>query len=119
MRIREIMILIVVAYVYQFHQDLCLRWDADSGMYRKIWEWCSGNPDEDLDLFKLIDLPRRRIVDVDERSPTAGIGSAEDIESTYPDPTKASVFWVQPLVLRLGEDADPRLFERYLHGVST
>ena len=120
MRIREVTILIVVAYVYQFHHDIYLRWDADSGMYRKIWEWCSGNPDRDLGLFKLIGLPKRRsIADLDEHSPTVGSSSTPQIESTYPDPTNANVFWIQPLVLLLGDDADPQLFERYLYGVST
>ena len=120
MRIREVTILIVVAYVYQFHHDLYLRWDADSGMYRKIWEWCSGNPDRDLELFNSIGLPKRRsIADLDEHSPTAGSSSTPQIESTYPDPTNANVFWIQPLVLLLGDDADPQLFERYLYGVST
>ena len=121
MKIREVAILVVVAYVYQFHQEIYLRWDADSGMYRKLWELCNGNPDRDLDdLFTSIKLPQRRLrADVDERYPTADGESTQGIESTYQDPTRAGVFWIQPLILQLGDDADPQLFERYLHGVSS
>jgi hypothetical protein len=39
------------------------------------------------------------------------------MRTTYPDPTQAGVFWIQPLILRLGNEMAPQRFERYLHGI--
>ena len=116
----EAQLLVVVAYVYQFHQDLYVRWESDSGLYQKIWEWCSGNQDPNLPFLESMVLPQRETdKDSDQRDPTTRIEVEREVESTYPDPTGASVFWIQPLIRKLGNNIDPERFDRYLHGVST
>ena len=114
--ILEARLLVIVAYVYQFHHDLYVRWEADSGLYKRIYEWSRGN-DVDLPFLKPLVLPKRKL------EPGSGEGTPlrqdeVDIqtESTYPDPTEAGVFWIQPLILALGNEVDPSRFKRYLHG---
>ena len=114
--ILEARLLVIVAYVYQFHHDLYVRWEADSGLYERIYEWCRGS-DVDLPFLKPLVLPKRKL------EPGSGEGTPlrqdeVDIqtESTYPDPTEAGVFWIQPLILALGNEVDPSRFKRYLHG---
>ena len=114
--ILEARLLVIVAYVYQFHHDLYVRWEADSGLYKRIYEWSGGN-DVDLPFLKPLVLPKRKL------EPGSGEGTPlrqdeVDIqtESTYPDPTEAGVFWIQPLILALGNEVDPSRFKRYLHG---
>lgn len=51
---------------------------------------------------------------VDSTQPTSG-----ELESTYPDPTEANVFWIQALILHRGSEIDPESFRRYLHGIET
>ena len=116
--ILEARLLVIVAYVYQFHHDLYVRWEADSGLYKRIYEWSRGN-DVDLPFLKPLVLPKRKL------EPGSGEGTPlrqdeGDIqtESTYPDPTEAGVFWIQPLILALGNEVDPSRFKRYLHGAS-
>lgn len=116
----EARLLVVVAYVYQFHQDLYVRWEADSDLYRKIYEWCTGDGDPELRFLSSMRLPQRGVSSSgDQRTPTKIESAEQVVESAFPDPTEASVFWIQPLVRHIGSDIDPQRFERYLHGVST
>ena len=104
----EAQLLVIVAYIYQFHHDLHVRWESDPSLYNIIYEWCHG-ADHDRDFLKRLQLPLRVL----DRGPP------ERTESTYPDPAEANVFWIQRLILHLGNEADPGNFERYLHGVAT
>ena len=140
--ILEARLLVITAYVYQFHHDLYVRWEADSGLYDRIRDWCEGS-EMDLPFLEPLVLPKQLIergstdrtqlrLDEGEISRTVdeiipGESSTEraqlrqgeaDIEeeSTYPDPTEAGVFWIQPLILALGSEVDPSRFDRYLHG---
>ena len=140
--IQEARLLVITAYVYQFHHDLYVRWEADSGLYDRIRDWCEGS-EMDLPFLEPLVLPKQLIergstdrtqlrLDEGEISRTVdeiipGESSTEraqlrqgeaDIEeeSTYPDPTEAGVFWIQPLILALGSEVDPSRFDRYLHG---
>ena len=116
--IREAQLLVAVAYVYQFHQELYVRWDADSLLYRKILEWCNGREDRRFAVFRTMVLPQQETSsDPDARAPTAPRDVELECESSHPDPTEASVFWIQPLVRAIGSDIAPERFERYLHGV--
>ena len=101
----ETQLLVIVAYIYQFHHDLYVRWEADPNLYDIIYAWCSGEK-YDLDFLKRLQLPLQIL----DREPAR-------TKSTYPDPAEANVFWIQPLILHLGTEIAPRLFERYLHGV--
>ena len=119
--IYEAQLLVVVAYIYQFHHDLYVRWEADSALYDKIREWCgvvreqggATEPTEDQPLAFLqpLTLPLQSASSgVEEPTP-------ENFESTFPDPTQANVFWIQSLILHLGQTVSSDRFERYLHGV--
>ena len=109
----ETQLLVIVAYIYQFHHDLYVRWEADPSLYNKIYEWCSG-AHQDLDFLARL---RRPLL----QTPGGASGGLipTRLESTHPDPTEASVFWIQSLILHLGNEVDPGNFERYLHGVAT
>ena len=106
----EARLLLIVAYIYQFHHDLHVRWEADSGFYNRIHEWCLGS-NEYHSVFDSLELPLELLgPGLDEETPPGTYGPA------YLDPTQASVFWIQPLVLHIGSEMAPRRFERYLHG---
>ena len=116
--IQEARLLVIVAYVYQFHQDLYVRWEAEPGLYDRIREWCEAGK-TDLSFLKSLVLPKRKL----ESGSGEGTPLRQDevdiqTESTYPDPTEAGVFWIQPLILALGNEVDPSRFKRYLHGAS-
>ena len=108
----EARLLLIVAYIYQFHHDLHVRWEADLGLYNRIHDWCEG-AGETLPFKSSLALPLM------SSSPDAvESGSSREMGTTYPDPTQASVFWVQPLILHIGNEIAPQRFERYLHGES-
>ena len=102
-------ILVIVAYIYQFHTDLFIRWEAESDLYNKIYDRCQGNNLE-INLLDQLVLPKRIVTSDDVSTPSS------DIESTYPDPTGTNIFWIQPLILKLGSEVTSANFERYLHG---
>ena len=110
--IYEAQLLVIVAYIYQFHHDLYVRWEADPSLYSKIHEWCSG-VERRLEFLAPLELP---LSQNPTGVPTGPIQISPRFESTYPDPTEAKVFWIQPLILHLGIEVDPTSFERYLHG---
>lgn len=122
--IRQTQLLMVVAYTYQFHHDLYVRWEADHTLYDRIYDWCLGKmptPSEKaddnrvnsptLDIFTSMILPLRDIgIDQDVPTPQSGI------EWTYPDPGDARVFWIQPLVQHLGDEVNADQFRPFLYG---
>ncbi len=116
--IQEARLLVIVAYVYQFHHDLYVRWEAELGLYDRIREWCEGSA-TDLPFLAPLVLPNRKVDPGSTERTTPPQDEADvDTESTYPDPTEAGVFWIQPLILALGNEVDPSRFKRYLHGAS-
>ena len=110
--IRKAEILVVVAYIYQFHPDVYVRWQADPELWDPIHDRCEGI---DLDLPFLDSLVMPNKVDTDEKAPVR----RSSLKSTYPDPTDTNVFWIQPLFLKLGSEVDQGEFVHYLHGAST
>ena len=77
-----------------------------------IYEWCIGTH-QDFEFLVPLRLPLLQI-------PHGEPGLVPPrLESTYPDPTETNVFWIQSLILHLGNEVDPGSFERYLHGVAT
>ena len=108
----EAQILVIVAYIYQFHADIYVRWEAELDLYDKIFDRCGGATLNIPFLDSLV-LPTRK-----GRKDTAPKPPTEN-ESTYPDPTDTNVFWIQPLILRLGTEVTADQFKPYLHGRTT
>ena len=110
--ILEARLLLIVSYVYQFHHDLHIRWEADLDLYNVIRDWCRSG--KDLPFDNSLKLPLKQSdAGSTESQPLGRFGT------TYPDPTQSGVFWIQPLILHLGTEIAPQRFERYLHGVPT
>ena len=108
--ILEARLLVIVAYVYQFHHDLHIRWEADLDLYNEIRDWCRAG--KDLPFDNSLKLPLKQSdADSTESQPIGQFGT------TYPDPTQSSVFWIQPLILHLETEIAPQRFKGYLHGV--
>ena len=113
--IRETQLLMIVAYVYQFHHDLYVRWEADLSLYERIYDWSSGRLAEDSDdtnedLGNLREVFRSMILPKREQADVPGM-----FDGTYPDPADARVFWIQQLVRKLGGEVDGDKFRRYVH----
>ncbi len=118
--IQEMQLLVIVAYVYQFHHDLYVRWEADPNLYDIIYEWCR-EPEgvkEPQPHYEFL-APLRRPLKTPGAEGGPGVLNPAEMESTYPDPAEANVFWMQSLILHIGSGVDPRNFERYLHGIAT
>ena len=105
----EARMLVIVASIYQFHPELYIRWEADSDFYKRIFDRCNSD-ESDISVLQSLVLPEQRSETATE--PTPG----DERASTYPDPTATDVFWIQPLILKLGNEIPPEQFERYLHG---
>ena len=109
--ILEARLLLIVAYIYQFHHDLHVRWEADPGLYNVLHDLCLGT-EESLPFDGSLELP------FETTKPPEGESHLYlEMGTTYPDPTHAAVFWIQPLILHLGNEMESQRFERYLHGV--
>ncbi len=105
--VRQAKLMLIVAYVYQFHNDLYLRWENEPSLYDRILEW-SQNIDVNLSVFKR--LERVQSVARAEDTPTPRF----DVTSAYPDPTASNVFWIQPLIHELGNSVTGNDFLPYL-----
>ena len=102
----EARLLLITAYIYQFHHDLHIRWEADLNLYNEIRDWCRTG--KDLPFSNSLERPLTTEVDPTESQPSG------QFVTTYPDPTQSGVFWIQPLILHLGTEIAPQRFERYL-----
>ena len=120
----EAQLLVIVAYTYQFHHDLYVRWEADSTLYDEIRKWCetarapgdTSNPGDAQppEVLRPLTLPLQTTGEgLEGPTPT----ELTEFESTFPDPTEANVFWIQPLILDLRQEPPLESFERYIHGV--
>ena len=107
--LREAKLLVVVAYIYQFHHDIYVRWEADPELWNRIYDLCRG---QDLNLEFLESLVMPNKVDSGENEPF----QQSVLKSEYPDPTNTNVFWIQSLILNLGSEVNPNDFVQYLHG---
>ena len=108
----EVQMLLIVAYIYQFHPDLYVRWEAELEFYNEILDWCLGK-DSDVTILKFLVLPNKIVQDDKSATPLT------ESKSTYPDPTETGVFWIQSLILRLGNEITPEQFAPYLYGRKT
>ena len=105
----EARILVIVAYIYQFHADIYVRWEAELDLYDKIFDRCRGAELNIRFLDSLVLPTRKGAKDTTPEPPTEN-------ESTFPDPTDTNVFWIQPLILSLGTEVTAEQFKPYLHG---
>ena len=110
--ILEARLLVIVAYVYQFHHDLYVRWETNLALYNEIRDWCQS--DKPLPFDNSLELPLKQ----SEANSTGSEPSAQ-FGTTYPDPAQSGVFWIQPLILHLKTEIAPQRFKHYLHGVPT
>ena len=108
----ETTLLVIVAYIYQFHHALYVRWEADPSLWNRIYEWCRG-AERTLEFLAPLELPLQSTVELPTESTPATLAS------TYPDPTGANVFWIQSLILHCWSEVAPENFHRYLHGAAT
>ena len=92
---QDAQLLMIVAYIYQFHHDLYVRWEVDVNLYTKIYDWCNGG-ETTLPFLESLFLPNK------------------GMESTYRDPADARVFWIQSLIQHLGVEVSPDQFHHYL-----
>jgi hypothetical protein len=121
--------LLVVAYVYQFHGELFQRWHYDPNFLLSLRDWLRTGPVSTpaatplpgtapvpeiaaADAFARLALPTRVLVNA--TNPTPGTS----IESRYPDPSAAGVFWIAPLLQTTLAGATPEEFRRLLTLVS-
>ena len=104
----EARILVVVAYIYQFHADVYIRWQAELGLWNKICDWCNDSKLE-LPFLQSLVLPNKIVRDETTATPSISI------ETTYPDPTGTDIFWIQPMITSFGTEVAPEQFIRYLH----
>ena len=97
-------IMVIVAYIYQFHADIYVRWEAELDLYDKIFDWCGG-AESHISILNSLVLPTSKGGEgMTREQPT-------DNESTYPDPTDTNVFWIQPLILKLGTEVPAEQFK--------
>ena len=108
----EAQMLLIVAYIYQFHPDLYVRWEAELEFYDKILDWCLGR-EPNIPILEFLVLPNRIVQEDRAATPST------ERESTYPDPTETGVFWIQSLILSLGNELAPEQFAPYLYGRKT
>ncbi len=107
--IQQAKLMLIVAYVYQFHHDLFLRWESNPELYHHIRDWVRTYKAE-LKFLEHLELPYK--IETDESTPTPQY----KISSAYPDPTESNIFWIQPLIHKLGDEVKPEDFLRYLRG---
>ena len=113
--VEDARMLVIVAYIYQFHSDIYIRWEAESNFYNKIFDWCTNatGAKADVKVLDALILPKRMVHQ--DTDPTPSV----DTKSTYPDPTETNVFWIQSLIIRMSSEVPPELFEPYFHSIST
>ena len=112
--------LLVVAYVYQFHHDLFVLWQANPSLSIAIVRWCRG--EATYDIFRDLVLP----MDVEQEAHIAraelGGGTSllaemddmSDDEIRFPDPSAANVFWIRAIVRDLPQYSGWDAFNSYL-----
>jgi len=112
-------ILMLIAYVYQFHSELFQRWQHTPEFFDQLDKWaqCEFKTDDDKDTpsyFSALELPFAKDNDehpvednaqpsqVSEPTPIYGDGETESntkrFTSRFPDPYAVNVFWAQPLL---------------------
>lgn len=85
--------LLVVAYVYQFHSELYLRWVYEPNFFISMLNWALRTDNKSDPPFQSFSLPTRPAM-----STASFPAGAAEIASNYPDPAGPGVFWIAPLL---------------------
>ncbi len=109
--IRHTRIMLIAAYVYQFHRDLYRRWENDPELFNFIYDWSRGVAVE-LAVFKQLD----HSIGTEQDPASDRKKQGERRMSTFPDPGSSQVFWMEPLLARYGGEMNPDDFRPYLRG---
>lgn len=115
-RLRETRLLLVAAYVYQFHHRLFVRWESSADLYSDLLAWARrvGASEDEETVGPFSGLVRAYHAESDEGTSPA----LYTLTSGHPDPTESNVFWMQPLVVELGDSVRGDDFAPYLKGAS-
>ena len=105
----ESKLLLIVSYVYHFHGEIYVRWEAEPLFYNKIVDYCRAC-ETDLQILSTLELPGRLV------DPGLGPTPAANWQSNFPDPSDARVFWIQALVLEVDQNVNQEDFIRYIRG---
>jgi hypothetical protein len=96
-------LLLVTAYIYQFHTEVWQRWRFDPDFWTEIQRWVQGEVAKEswLKCFKPLALPPE---------------AARDDQSTrdYVDPAETNIFWIAALIREKRSLFTPRNFQTYL-----
>ncbi len=103
-------LMFIVAYVYQFHHDLYIRWEASPDLFDRISEWTRGEDVSGVPILDGLTLPLKAERDASTPEVRTSFSNA------FLDPTDPTVFWIQQLVSEVSEKAGPNDFLRYLRG---
>jgi hypothetical protein len=130
--LRKTQMLLIVASVYQFHDELYRLWESEPLVFKHLLDWARGNPleltaaeteqekraEEGLPFFRLLGQLRRPCV-IRRRS-----DDTYEVRTAFPDPTDSCVLWVQSLMHhvawefeKLGAPLDPDSFLELFHRV--
>ena len=102
-------LMLIVAYVYQFHPDLCVRWRYDPDFFELILDWVKGTGQRTGPLENLI-RPDNYIAEDETPTPR---GATEEVRKLYPDPSASNVFWIQRLIVAIIKDVQWEHFKPY------
>ena len=108
--IREATLMLVVAYVYQFHHDLYRVWEYDPKLFGRLFDWTRGY-DSKMPVIESLG----RVVTVDAADSRSPVPTGATLPA-FPDPIESNVFWIQPLIHALGDGVTAADFEPYLRG---
>lgn len=107
----DVRLLIVMASLYHFHQDLYRIVSCNSNFYNEIYYWSSGLPTE-LEYERLSKLDFVKQPKKMEEPDTEAVPLPKLVEA-FPDPVKGNVFRIQNLVNEIKE-VEPDEIELYL-----
>ena len=103
-------LMLIVAYVYQFHPDLYVRWRYDPDFFELIRDWVKGTG-SGTGLFENLIRPDEILAE--DETPTPG-SATEEAQKKYPDPAASNVFWIQRLIAAIIKDVEWEHFKPYL-----
>lgn len=92
---RKTQALVIIAYIYQFHGEIFQRWQFTPSFYSHLVKWVKNtDPTKKWENY-LENLVLPEIIE--ETDPNAAIVETR-IQSNFPDPYAANVFWIAPLI---------------------
>ncbi len=113
-KLRTIRLLLVAAYIYQFHHDIYRRWCLELSLFEVIRIWCHDQEGSQAKTrFEKL-FPHVTRGGWNAADPTAPVASPV-YQTAFPDPAESNVFWIQPMIMSLGDTVDPLEFKPFLN----